>query len=282
MNEPSTRCPSCGEQATGNFCQSCGASLGGQFCNQCGAKLAAGAKFCSECGAGVGAGVGAGATAASATTPPAQPAGAGPPRKAAAAEVVGGQNLPWWIAGAAMFAMIFMIGLSMVRPGGPAAPVAGSGTTTAAPGTPPDISNMTPVEAADRLFNRVMASVEQGDEAAARQFLPMAVAAHQRAEPLDLDRRFHLSWLNRLAGNFEAALADAVDILDESPDHLLGLVSAAEASIELGEMDAAAGYYEHLLEVYDAEFAKPLEEYDIHRNIVISLKADAERFLEGR
>lgn len=272
MNEPSTRCPSCGEQATGNFCQSCGAGLGGRFCNQCGEALAPDAKFCSECGTGVG----SGAAAAGAQSGPVQV------RKAAAAEVVGGQNLPWWIAGGAMFAMIFMIGLSMVRPGGPPAPVAGGGATTAAPGTPPDISNMTPTEAADRLFNRVMTSIEQGDEPAARQFLPMAVAAYQRAEPLDLDRRFHLSWLNRLAGNFEAALADAVDILDQNPDHLLGLVAAAEASIELGEMDEAAGYYEHLLEVFDVEVEKPLEEYDIHRAIVISLESDAEQFLAER
>lgn len=269
-------CPSCGALATGNFCQECGAALGGRFCNECGAKLAAGSKFCSECGAAVGAApkVSIGSTA---TT---RSAGA---RKEAAAEVVGGQNLPWWIAGAAMFVMIFMVGLNMVQPGGPPAPTAGSTPAPAATGgAPPDISNMSPIEAADRLFNRVMGSVEVGDEGAAQQFLPMAIAAHQRAEPLDLDRRFHLSWLNRIAGNYEAALADAVEILDEDPNHLLGLASAAEASIELGEVDAAADYYRHLVEIYDEEAQRPLEEYSSHARIVTSLKRDAERFLAGR
>lgn len=277
-SKPGVVCPSCGETASGNFCEHCGASLGGQFCNQCGAKLSPGAKFCSECGAGVGAAAqqpaAAGAVASS-----------GHERREAAAEVVGGQNLPWWIAGGAMFALIFMVGLSMVRPGGPPAPTAGStpaAATAAGTGAPPDISNMSSTEAADRLFNRVMSYIETGDDGAAQQFLPMAIAAHQRAEPLNHDRRFHLSWLNRIASNLEAALADAADILGEDPNHLLGLAAAAEASIELGEMDEAAEYYQHLLDIYDTESQRPLEEYTIHGNIVAVLKRDAENFLAQR
>ncbi|MEM7416576.1 MAG: zinc-ribbon domain-containing protein [Gemmatimonadota bacterium] len=268
-------CPSCGAVASGNFCGECGAALGGRFCNECGSELTPGSKFCSECGAAVGAGAAAPAAAA-ATRDTGE-------RRAAAAEAVGGQNLPWWIAGAAMFVMIFMIGLNMVQPGGPPAPTAGTApAVTPTGGTPPDLSQITPTQAADQLFNRVMGSVEAGDDAAAQQFMPMAIAAHQRAEPLDLDRRFHLSWLNRLAGNFEAALADAVEILDQDPNHLLGLASAAEASIELGEFDAAADYYRHMVEIYDAEAQRPLPEYSSHARIVTVLKRDAERFLAGR
>lgn len=260
-------CPECDKPATGNFCQHCGASLGGRFCNQCGSEMSAGAKFCNQCGAKAS---GSG--------------GRGGAHREAAAAVIGGQNLAWWIAGVAMFALIVFLGVSMVRPGPPAPPAAGTGgaAPAAGGGVAPDISNMTPIEAADRLFNRVMAAVEQGDSAQAQAFMPMAIAAYQRARPLSLDGLFHLSMLNRAAGNYEAALAQAVEILEQDPDHLLGLAAAADAEIELGEIDAAEEHYRHILEVYDEEMQTPLDEYEMHRGIVSGLKDDAERFLAGR
>lgn len=289
--EAKSVCPDCGQAASGNFCQHCGASLGGRFCNQCGEALAAGAKFCAQCGAGVavpdGAGVGAGAGAAGRSRGGgASRAGAGrsvtPAHKEAVAEVITGQNLPWWIAGAAMFVLILFVGFQMVRPGPPAAPTAGTSPAVGQAGTPPDISNMSPIEAATRLFNRVMQSVSAGDSAQAQAFVPMAIAAYERARPLDHDGLFHLSMLNRTAGNLEAGLDNAVEILDEDPNHLLALAAAAEASIELGELDEAARYYRRIAEIYDTESQRPLAEYGDHSLIIEVLKDDAERFLAGR
>jgi zinc-ribbon domain len=262
------RCPECGKTASGNFCNHCGANLGGRFCNQCGAKLPPGSKFCSECGSKADGTVVSG--------PPAH--------RDAIAATVGGQNLPWWIAGAAMFGLIFMLGLSMVRPGGPAPPTAGSGGATAsgAAGTPPDISNMAPIDAADALFNRVMRAVSASDSAQAQAFMPMAIAAYQRARPLNNDGLFHLSMLNRTAMNLEAALDVALEILESDPNHLLGLAAAAEAALELGLLDEAETYYQRIYDVYDDESQRALEEYDIHGQIVVQLKDDAERFLAGR
>lgn len=260
-------CPECGQPATGNFCQNCGTGLGGRFCNQCGEALNPGAKFCGECGTAVG---------SNAPRPKLSE------HRAAAVEVVGGNNLPWWIAGVSMFVLIFMIGLQMVQPGGPPAPAATVSPASAAPGTPPDISNMTPIEAADRLFTRVMESVSAGDSAVAQQFMPMAIAAYQRARPLNLDGLFHLSMLNRTAMNLEAALDNALEIVEQDPNHLLGLAAAAEAAIELGEDDEAEIHYRRIAEIYDEEIQRPLEEYDAHRAIVVVLKQDAERFLAGR
>jgi hypothetical protein len=284
-------CPQCGEQAGGNFCRHCGASLGGRFCDQCGSEIQAGGKFCSSCGAKV---LGASAPAASARGPVATGSGAGgrarrgggeggqpAERKTAAAEVVSGQNLPWWIAGAAMFALITVVGLSMVRPGPRAGPTAGSGAATTG-GAPPDISQMSPLEAADRLFNRVMTSVSAGDSAAAQQFLPMAIAAYDRARPLNHDGLFHLSMLNRTAGNLEAALDNALEIVEEDENHLLGLAAAAEAEVELGELEEAEGHYRRIVEIYDQESQRALDEYQMHSQILVTLKEDAERFLASR
>lgn len=256
-------CPECNKPATGNFCQSCGANLGGRFCNHCGSKVAGSAKFCNQCGNTVADAPGAGRAAA----------------HKSAAKSTFTENLPWWIAGVAMFAAIMVLGTSMVRPGGPVAPAAG---TPAAAGTPPDISQMTPIEAADRLFDRVMRSSAEGDSASAQAFLPMAIAAYQRAEPLNYDGLYHLATLNLAAGNLEAALDDAVRVLEEEPDHLLALGAAAQASIELGETDEADRYYQHLLEVFETEQARPLDEYVGHRAIVDALKLEAESYLGGR
>lgn len=284
-------CPECGRPATGNFCQHCGAELGGRFCNQCGAKVAGGARFCNQCGnplagsarAGAGAGTRGGSASASARGPDAAPA------RRVVASAAFGQSLPWWIAGVAMFALIVFVGVSMVRPGAPAAPgtAQGAGAPTAAPGAagtgvPPDISSMTPIEAADRLFERVMTATSAGDSAQAQAFLPMAIAAYQRARPLNLDGLFHLSMLNRTAMNLEAALDAALEILEQDPDHLLGLAAAAEAAIELGEPDEAEKHYRHLLDVYDEQMALQREEYIAHVRIVEAIDQDAERYLAGR
>lgn len=280
MTSPSV-CPSCNKSATGNFCQNCGTQLGGRFCNQCGGPLGADARFCNQCGAQAGAGPkpkvkGRGA---SRTSPPPRVTD----RRSAAAEVVGGQNLPWWIAGVALFGLIIVVGTQMVRPEGPSTPTGAVGApATGGTGAPPDISSMTPIEAADRLFNRVMQSAAAGDSAGAQGFMPMAIAAYERAQPLNLDGLFHLSLLQRTALDLEGSLLTAQQILGDDPNHLLGLSAAAEALLELGRADEAAVLYQQILEVYDAEMDRGLSEYLDHAGITDNLKLDAEAFLAGR
>ena len=260
-----SKCPECGKPSTGNFCQHCGAKLGGRFCNKCGAELGGGARFCNLCGEKV---AGGGRVAAGA-------------RREAAVESVGGQNLPWWIAGAAMFALIVFIGVRMVTPTGTAAPAQPTAPIAGGPGTPPDISQMSPREAADRLFDRVMRYVSANDSVQAQAFLPMALGAYERAQPLDHDGLFHLSLLNRAAGNLDEALANAQQVLAEEPNHVLALAAAAEAASEMGDRDAAMGYYRQVLDVIDAETARGLPEYLARQTIMESVRSDAEAFLGG-
>jgi|SRR5690606_17436159 len=252
-------CPQCSKPATGNFCQSCGAKLGGRFCDQCGGKLSPGASFCSQCGA--------------------KASDKGGAHRAAAAATVGGANLPWWIAGITLFGLIVYIGVSMVRPGGPApgaaVPPAVSGPAAV------DLGSMTPREAADRLFNRVMTSVAEGDSAQAQAFVPMAVGAYERAKPLDHDGLFHLSLLQRTAMDAEGALESAREILQEDPDHVLGLIAAAQAAEELGLEEEAAAHFTRILEVYDAQVARALPEYGLHGQIMDTVRDSAEAFLSG-
>jgi tetratricopeptide (TPR) repeat protein len=178
-----------------------------------------------------------------------------------------------------MFALIVAIGVSMVRPS--AEPATQTGVPAAAGAAAVDLNSMTPREAADRLFNRVMTSVAEGDSTGAQAFVPMAIGAYERARPLDLDGLFHLSLLQRTAMDLDGALASASEILDTDPDHVLGLTAAAAAASELGMSDRAADYYRHLLDVYDAQVQRGLEEYQLHDFIMSSIRDTAEVFLRG-
>lgn len=271
-------CPQCGKPASGNFCQHCGASMGGRFCTQCGGELTAGSRFCSQCGKPVGASTPAGEAA------PANPPSGRVPgvHRQAAAAAIGGSNLPWWIAGAAMFVMILVVGYFTVRkspptaqpPGGPAAqadnPAAGASSV--------DLSKLTPRQAADMLFNRVMTDLSRNDSTDALEFQPMAVSAYERAEPLNLDGLFHMSLLQRLTDP-TAALGTAQRILEKNPDHLLGLGAAAEAAAQLGKTALATKYYKRILDVYDKQMASPLPEYNDHKPYVDGLKSEAQTYL---
>lgn len=296
-------CPSCGKPATGNFCQHCGSKLGGRFCNQCGEKLADGAQFCNHCGTKVSAGGGRAGGGGGARGGGARgggggaragggggAGGAGRPasteRREAAAAAFGGQNLPWWIAGAAMFVLIAYVGTGMLRNEGPSLPpgqTAPAGGVGAASGpSAVDLNSMTPIQAADRLFNRVMEAASQGDSLQAQQFMPMALGAYERARPLTADGLFHLSLLQLTGGMLAEALASAQEILASNPDHLLALSAAGEIAVAMGRTEEAATYYQHIVEVYDEQMANPLQEYRDHDRTVAPLKTNAEAFLAGR
>lgn len=258
-------CPACGAQASGRFCDSCGAAISAA-CRECGNPLPRGARFCNMCGATAGAG-----------------------RSAAAAKP---SILPWAVAGLAIVALIVVV--LVPRLGGrseaaapeagvqqpPFAQAPGGGAPTGNPGAV-DLSSMTPREAADRLFNRVMTAVSTGDTAQARQFVPMAIMAYQRVDTLDADGRYHLAALQLVAGDFAAARAEADTLMAANPTHLFGLFTAAQAEGSRGNQAAAKALFQRFLASYDAEVAKKLPEYEEHSQALPAMKAEAERVTRG-
>jgi hypothetical protein len=135
---------------------------------------------------------------------------------------------------------------------------------------------MTPREAADRLFNRVMTAVSTNDSTEVVSFLPMAIRAYELAEPLDADGMFHLSMLHLTATLDEEGLADAEAILEELPDHLLGLAAAGDASLALGDTASARVYFTRWLDVYDVEIARDVSEYQDHTQMIPGMRTRAE------
>ncbi len=143
---------------------------------------------------------------------------------------------------------------------------------------------MTPREAADRLFWRVMTAFEGGDQTEVEFFLPMAIASYDRIAALTLDDRFHLSLLHALAGDGASALEVAEAGLAVRPAHLLCLAAAAEAAIVLGNDALARTHYQTLVDVYDEEIGAGLVEYGPqnaggHANLLPVLREEALEYL---
>ena len=186
-----------------------------------------------------------------------------------------GNQLAWWMAGALLLGLVLVIAYPVYSRGGASAPPPVATGPAAGP-TPPDLSSMTPREAADRLFNRVMTAVSADDSTEASTFLPMAIAAFGLAEPLDTDGKFHLVLL-QLTGQFNVeALEGAQEILSEQPNHLLALAMAGDASLSLGDSASARGYYGRWLDAFETETAKDLLEYRDHAPMFPEMRAKAE------
>lgn len=237
-----TTCAACGAQASGNFCNHCGAPLGPASCPRCQAPLRRGARFCASCGA---------------ASPLVSASG-------------GTTRTPWTIAAVAGVALLGLILFMVIRkePGAqaqsPAAPFVGA----AGSGTPPDLSTMTPRERFDRLYNRIMAAAESGDQATVAQFTPMAISAYNMLDTVDVDARYHLALLKVHTGDMDAVSAVADTILATSPGHLFGYMIRGAVARFRGDDAAKKKAYSDFLAHYEAELGAERQEYTDHQRAV--------------
>jgi len=267
-------CTQCGTPGEGRFCGGCGASLVPMDCPACGHPLAQGHRFCNECGSPLR--TDPRSMAPTGTQPVAGPVSPRSP------------DVGWWFAGALLVVLLVVGGWALLDGGSPAAPPQGmfgaSGGPPGALGPAPgvDLSSMTPREAADRLYDRVMRALSARDSMEVMNFLPMAIDAYEIARPLDLDGHFHLSLLQRAGLDFEGALATAEEALERDPDHLLNLSAAASAAREMNRDEEARRYYERLIEVWDREVGRAdRPEYREHEPALPEMRREAEEFTGG-
>ena len=187
--------------------------------------------------------------------------------------------MPWAVAAIALLALVALVAgqhFARSRTATNAAPAASelgampsAGDVPASDRSPsraPDISNLTPEEQADRLFNRVMTLFEQGDTARVQFLAPMAVEAYQRLPNLTLDQRYHLGRVGAVTGVAQLAGAEADTILRQRPTHLLGLILAAQGARMRGDEATARGYDRRLLAALASEEKAALPEYQQHTN----------------
>ena len=146
----------------------------------------------------------------------------------------------------------------------------------------PDISQISPEERANRLFNRVMILAEAGREDSVRFFLPMALGAYSQLPALDDDARYHVGLLDLAGGDAAAALAQADTMQRTVPNHLFIYVLRAHAYSELGNTAQERRAYADFLRNEPAEMAKNRPEYADHADALTSFKAEASRIAGAR
>jgi hypothetical protein len=132
-------------------------------------------------------------------------------------------------------------------------------------GAPPDISNMSPRERFDRLYNRVMRAAQSGDEATVTRFTPMALMAYAQLDTLDADARYHAALLQVHTGDVAGPTAQADTILRQTPGHLFGYIIRGTVARWQKDDKSLASAYAGFLEHYDAELKAGRVEYDEHK-----------------
>lgn len=166
--------------------------------------------------------------------------------------------------GVPVIAFLVLVVLTAIQFGSQNDPAAGGVPLGGGAMRAPDISSMSPQERADRLFNRVMLLTSEGKRDSAAFFAPMAMGAIEALAPLGAHLRYDLGLVSLVAGDATIATAQADTILAERPNHLLGLVLAAQAADARGDAAAAAEHRRRLRSAETAERAAGLQEYTDH------------------
>jgi hypothetical protein len=183
--------------------------------------------------------------------------------------------MPWALAAIALVALIALVAAQRFsRPSTvDVGPIAEAPTATAlqsGASAPPDISQMSPEQRAERLYDRVMALSERGRTDSVQFFAPMAMQAYLMLGTLNTDQRYDLGRIAAVSGEESVARAQADTILAQQPRHLLGLLLAADAAKLRGDKAAERDYLQRFAAAAPSEKAKQLPEYVQHVNEIDS------------
>ncbi len=225
-------------------------------CPACHAALTAGAKYCHRCGRST---VAAGAP----------------------------ERTPWIIAG--VLVVVALGGITyfvLTKDSNPARPdmanvgaapgSADPSSGSARPGTPPDISRMTPRDRFMRLSERIMSSMSAGDTAAALNFVPMAITAYGMLERPDPDLRFFAGSIHARMGQYAEALALADTIQAEARDHLFADMLRADVAQARGDRAALGRSRRAFLSHLDQQLASRRPEYEEYRALIDEFRKQAQ------
>ncbi len=217
---------------TNRYCPSCGTALQGRFCSGCGAA----------------------ADGLATRGPGASQRGL----------------IPYLLGGGLVIALLGAIFWNQKGVGDSAGqPLPGNGAAAiSAPGTPPDLSAMTPRERFDRLYDRIMRASEAGDTTTVRTFSPMATAAYGMLDQVDTDARFHAGLLQIATGNGAGAAALADTIEAQQPGHLFGIMLRGAVAAQRNDQAALGVARRTFLAAYPTEMAAGRPEYAGHQTLI--------------
>lgn len=169
----------------------------------------------------------------------------------------------------------------VVRTGQGGPQPAATGQLSRQPVGAPDISNMTPLERADGLFNVVMMALERGDTAQVGFHAPMALGAYANLDSLDADAQYHVGLLRGALGDNEGMIAMADSLQAHVPGHLLATTLRKAAADALGDSATVMDTYRQFLADYVSEAAIERREYMLHQRSIDAFFEEARRATAG-
>jgi mono/diheme cytochrome c family protein len=143
----------------------------------------------------------------------------------------------------------------------------------ARPGQPVDLTSMSPRQAADQLFNRIMMAQEQGNMPEVMQFAPKALQAYDLVVNLDADAHYHIGLIHAAVGDFDKVRKQVEILRQFSPNHLLGLILEHNAAVETGDENTAAKASDAFAAAYESEIMTAKPEYAAHGNMIEKFRA---------
>ena len=183
---------------------------------------------------------------------------------------------PWILGGVLGLVLIALVARSGSRaPASSPAQTPPPGAAGAAATPLPDISSLSPAERFDRLYQRIIAAAQSGDQATVTRFMPMAVSAFGMLDSVTVDLRYHLAMLELHVGDLPAAQAQADSIKRADPAHLFSYVIQAAVARWKEDALGRAAAYRGFLQHYDAEIAKKRPEYREHQSMLDEVKQAA-------
>lgn len=174
-------------------------------------------------------------------------------------------SLPWIVAAIALLAFIALIAGQQFGANQPA-PASDASAGQLPTGRAPDISQMSPAERAIRLHDRIMTLRETGKKDSVLMFAPMGIAAFEMLGNLDTDSRYDLGMIGWASDNAPLAKAHADTILQQNPNHLLGLILAARAAKLENRAADERQFFQRLVAAEANERGIAREEYITHKN----------------
>lgn len=212
-------------------------------CPRCSQPVADGSRFCANCGAQLA------------------------QQPASQTNLI--RYAPWILTGVLGLVLVLLVARRSPVPTEPPSRPA------AEPSAPPDISNMTPAQRFERLYQRIITAAQSGDQATVTQFMPMATAAFGMLDTVTVDARYHMAMLELHVGDMNAAQAQADTIRKREPDHLFSyVISAAVARFKKDDKARDAAYGE-FMKRYDAQMATKKPEYTEHQSMLDEVKRAA-------
>lgn len=186
-----------------------------------------------------------------------------------------------WLAVAAVGVVLAVVGTFIMLDRGSSVQPATPSASTPLPvgdtnGDLVDLSTMTREEAAERLFNRIMTASENGDQAEAENFVPMALQAYDLLSHLGSDEHYHVGLLHMVVGDVDGARTQQNAIRQSTPEHLMGFMLAHAIAEASDDDDGAATAYSEFLDAYDKEMTFDRREYTDHQVAIASFRERAE------